>query len=65
MNNSEVFVEITTEGEVEISVKGAKGSDCHDLTRNIENALGTISKTSPTREAKETTSVNHQQRTTN
>lgn len=63
MNKAEVFVKIPIEGDLEISVKGAKGVDCHDLTKNLESALGIISKSMPTREARSKTSVEHKQKT--
>lgn len=36
----EVIVDISPEGEIEISVNGVKGQSCTDITKNLEKALG-------------------------
>jgi len=38
----EINVEILPNGEVKISVSGAKGSQCTDMTRFLEEALGEV-----------------------
>jgi len=38
----EINVEILPDGQVKISVEGAKGSECVDLTRFLEEALGEV-----------------------
>ena len=50
----EIQVEILPNGEVKISVKGAKGSQCMELTRFLEEALGEVSERELTTEYYET-----------
>lgn len=38
----ELQIEITPDGEVKITVKGASGEACLDLTRSIEEELGVV-----------------------
>ena len=38
----EITIEISKEGKVQISVDGAKGSECMDITRFLEEALGEV-----------------------
>lgn len=52
----ELEITITPDGEVKIEVKGVKGSSCVDLTKDIEEALGTV-------KARENTSEFYQQET--
>ena len=40
----EINVEILPNGEVKISVKGAKGSQCIEMTRFLEEALGEVNE---------------------
>ena len=42
---------IRQDGLVEESVEGVKGESCHQLTRNLEEALGSVVKTESTSEA--------------
>ena len=39
---AEINVEILPNGEVKISVNGAKGSQCTEMTRFLEEALGEV-----------------------
>ena len=54
MDKPEVVIEIDEEGNPKITVNGCAGPSCKDLTRNIEKALGTVSKDAPTKEFYET-----------
>ncbi len=47
---SEIIVVIDSQGNPTISVKGAKGKECQDLTKNLETALGTVKSDVATRE---------------
>ena len=38
----ELQISITPEGEVKIEVKGVKGADCTEVTKEIEEALGVV-----------------------
>lgn len=38
----EVFMDFDDEDNAIISVKGVAGKSCKDLTRELENALGTV-----------------------
>jgi len=38
----ELEISITPEGEVKIEVKGVKGADCLEVTKDIEEALGVV-----------------------
>jgi len=38
----ELEIEITADGEVKITVKGAPGGECLELTRALEEALGVV-----------------------
>lgn len=42
MEMQELEIVIDPEGKVSLGVKGVKGSQCTDLTRQLEEALGTI-----------------------
>lgn len=37
----QIVVSISPEGEVEVRVEGQPGPSCQDLTRKLEDALGT------------------------
>ena len=50
----EIQVEILPNGEVKISVKGAKGSQCLEMTRFLEEALGEVAERELTTEYYET-----------
>ena len=49
----EIIVEVDTDANVTVSVNGVKGKSCQDITRNLEKALGTVTKDTLTREAYE------------
>ena len=49
-----VIVEIH-KGKTKISVNGAKGKACEAITRDLENALGSVSKREHTSEYKQAT----------
>lgn len=53
MNNEEIKVVIDADANVTVSVAGVKGKSCKDLTRQLEAALGTVTKDELTREAYE------------
>jgi hypothetical protein len=57
-------MKVSPTGETEISVKGVKGKSCKALTKNLEEALGGVSKTTETREFHESeqTRVQHRGR---
>lgn len=40
----ELEISITSDGNVSISVIGAKGKKCLDLTKDLEEALGIVSQ---------------------
>lgn len=42
MSQAELEIIISPRGQVQVEVKGVKGSDCTDLTRFLEEALGSI-----------------------
>jgi len=46
----EIVIRISKDGKVKISVSGVKGGSCKDITRSIENALGTAESSEPTSE---------------
>jgi hypothetical protein len=46
---AEITVEFF-EGKVTISVNGAKGKTCTDLTKKLEEALGEVTSDTPTKE---------------
>lgn len=39
---SELEITVTKDGEVKIRVKGVAGPGCEDLTKGIEQAMGTV-----------------------
>ena len=47
---AKIIVRITRDGQVSVGAEGAPGAQCHDLTNNIERALGRVEKTTPTQE---------------
>lgn len=46
----ELDIEIGPDGEISMKVKGASGSECLDLTRDLEEALGLVSQREKTSE---------------
>ena len=42
MNKKEIEITIDKNGEVTLSVKGAKGKTCLDLTKFLEDGLGEV-----------------------
>ena len=42
MEMKELEITIDKEGRVQVAVRGVKGEGCLGLTRNIENAVGTV-----------------------
>lgn len=42
MEMQELEITIDKEGRVQVAVRGTKGESCLALTRNIENAVGTV-----------------------
>jgi len=42
MEMQEMEIVIDTEGRVAVKVNGVQGPDCLELTRRIENELGTV-----------------------
>jgi hypothetical protein len=42
MESQDLEITISATGEVKIEVKGVQGAGCLDLTKNLENALGTV-----------------------
>lgn len=41
-NKQELEISISETGEVSINVQGAKGSKCLDLTKELEDVIGTV-----------------------
>ncbi len=50
MNKKEIEITIDKNGEVKLSVKGAKGKTCLDLTKFLEEGLGEVSERKHTSE---------------
>jgi hypothetical protein len=46
----EIKFVIAPDGSVRTEVKGVKGASCKDLTRQIEQALGSVKSSKPTAE---------------
>jgi hypothetical protein len=42
MEMKELEITIDKEGRVQVAVRGVKGEGCMGLTKNIENAVGTV-----------------------
>jgi hypothetical protein len=42
MDMQELDISITPQGEVQIQVKGVAGTRCLDLTKGLEDSLGTV-----------------------
>jgi Protein of unknown function (DUF2997) len=42
MEMQELEITIDKEGRVQVAVRGVKGDGCRELTKNIENAVGTV-----------------------
>lgn len=51
------ITEISTDGTVQVTVKGIKGKACKKATEVIEKALGTTTSSTPTREMSEPETV--------
>lgn len=50
MKGEEIIFEIDKTGATKISVNGVKGKSCDALTRDIEDALGTVTEKKHTRD---------------
>lgn len=50
----EIKIDVSPEGEVVIGVTGVTGPSCHDLTREIEDALGSTTDRQNTAEYDQT-----------
>jgi len=48
--SAQITVEISPEGTIKLSVNGVKGEACTDLTKKLEEALGTTTSSTPTKE---------------
>lgn len=42
MEMQELEITIDKEGRVQVAARGVKGEGCRGLTKNIENAVGTV-----------------------
>jgi hypothetical protein len=42
MEMQELEITIDREGRVQVAVRGVKGDNCLGMTKNIENAIGTV-----------------------
>lgn len=42
MEMQEMEITIDREGKILVKVNGAHGTDCREMTKNIENALGVV-----------------------
>jgi len=42
MEMQELEITIDKEGRVQVAVRGVKGEGCTGITKNIENAVGTV-----------------------
>lgn len=51
----DIKIEIMPDGQVKLEVEGAKGSECMDLTRFLEEALGEVTARELTSDYYETT----------
>jgi hypothetical protein len=49
-SKNELDITINEDGSVDISVNGAKGKDCLDLTKFLEDELGVVSQRTHTSE---------------
>jgi len=56
---AEMIMDVSPKGDLSIEVKGVKGKRCLDLTKDIEDALGTVEKRVETGEMKQ--SEQHEQ----
>lgn len=45
MPNEEIVIDVSPTGDVTVEGKNIEGSDCKALTREIEQALGTVTAT--------------------
>lgn len=46
----EIIITVAPDGGVNITTKGFKGSSCKEATKELEKALGTVTKDTPTPE---------------
>lgn len=51
----QVTIDIDEQGNAKLTVSGCPGPSCRHLTKDIEKALGTVTKDAPTKELYETT----------
>jgi hypothetical protein len=62
MEIQELEITIDKEGKVQVAVRGVKGEGCLEITKNIENAVGTVEERGYTAEFYEQqASVSHHQ----
>jgi hypothetical protein len=62
MEMQELEITIDKEGKVQVAVRGVKGEGCLEITKNIENAVGTVEERGYTAEFYEQpASVSHHQ----
>jgi len=47
---SQIIIDIDADGNTTVSVKGVKGKSCTDLSKNIEAALGKVTRDDKTPE---------------
>ncbi len=47
---AEITITFSKEGKATVAVKGVKGRSCKDATRELEQALGTVTNDTPTKE---------------
>jgi hypothetical protein len=46
----QIIITISPEGDTKVKVQGVAGPGCQELSREIERALGSVAKDTPTRE---------------
>ncbi|GMV80537.1 MAG: hypothetical protein AMXMBFR7_17210 [Planctomycetota bacterium] len=59
----QIVVTISPEGEIEVRVEGQSGPSCQDLTRKLEDALGTAVADRRTPEFHQPDRQDHRQQT--
>lgn len=57
----EIVIRLSKDGKISMSVAGVKGGLCKDLTKSLENALGTTEQTQITGEYYEQQPIEDQQ----
>lgn len=62
MESQELEISISPSGEVQIQVKGVSGASCVDLTKGLENGLGTVEERKLTGEYYQENNQQNQQR---